>query len=677
MFLPKTINELSNNNNVNLFDIQFINVAYRPEPVGTPTGGANGVLKVLQQNIGTLYRGFIQRYYYEPKKIDLGKHADIYIKKYKLGTMTKKLIEADLFVQISLANRVPTAFIDNNRQFFFVCHDIGSAVGAYNAGFPYILIYHQQGAFYYERESFGECLNEQEKLIINKYENIAFNNAIRVYFPSKGASDSFKNTTKNNLNFSNFSETPLYNTVPEININEIGKLKLIKKYNLTKYIIDRSKYLIFISIGDYSFNKGLDQIPDLLNFISAHTSKRIMWIACGSKHKSGIFEKIEQHCQKLNSFDYCLIPVREDHDSIMGLLDESDIFIMLQRLAIFDFSTLEAMSLNKKIVLSKIGGNLDFGKENNIIYYDAETDNKSEVTSCILSKKPPKNKFVFDKYFSKNNFINSYCKLYDDIIRKNILKTCSYNICDFTQSDNLRELIFDKDVMIVGAGSSLKYADIDFNNYTVIGMNSALKYLSKIDIHICQDQPPQELLDLYLTKKDVLRLYGIITRPATKILTLDTDLFKSAGINVINYTLSTTVYDPRVDDLNIIRKTKIIYDMYSVLFSALQIVSLLNPKSISLAGVDFSTVNIDGKNPNKYNSHIEENLTYIIRYLSDNKIKINTVITTSSYIHRLIEQYSPDAKVELVEIDDAKDKIYSDTNKCIKKLFNTLKVIFK
>lgn len=48
---------------------------------------------------------------------------------------------------------------------------------------------------------------------------------------------------------------------------------------------------------------------------------------------------------------------------------------MLHRISIFDFATLEAMSQHSAVILSKIGGNLDFNMNSNVIFAeDVEKD---------------------------------------------------------------------------------------------------------------------------------------------------------------------------------------------------------------------------------------------------------------------------------------------------------------
>lgn len=668
MFLPQNINHMTRDLDVS--DIQFINIAYRPEPK-VATGGPNGVLKVLQENLGTSYKGFIQRYYYEPNNIDVGKHLDFFNKNKKLGTITRKLLEADVFVQQELCKRVPFNFVDFNRKFIFICHDIGSAVGAYHAGFEYVLIYHQQGAFYFERESFGEMLSPEEKAIINDYEKIAFNNAYKVYFPSIGAKCEFLSTTTNKISTLNFSKSPLYNTVPDINLAlcvSSGR-KLIHKYGISKYFTNklRNRYIIFMSIGDYSFNKGhdvtfkiLDKLADSCNS-DKKSDKKIVWIVCGTAHKSGIYETINESSKK-SKIECCLIPKREDHDGIMYILSLVDAFIMMQRHAIFDFSTLEAMQLGKLVFLSKTGGNLDFNKENNIVYLNK--DNVEESVNIISQSMKikyefeVKNKNVFDNFFSKNNFIGSYLDVYGQIIDDNIINKDyedyreKYNL--YYKDQRLISKIKNKDILIIGPGESLSKIDkFNVEDYTVIALNSAYTCFKKIDIHCCQDNPPEDLLNIYLEPNNVLRLYGKIGRKAFINSGLALDLFDDDNYIISTYMLSQYCYDAKTDNLDSILNTKIIYDMRSVLFSAIQVCSILQAKSISLIGIDFSDSNINGKNPNKYNDSVYESFYEILKYLKRNNVTIKKIITKSRRLYDIYTSLHDEATIELLGCADS------------------------
>ena len=89
---------------------------------------------------------------------------------------------------------------------------------------------------------------------------------------------------------------------------------------------------------------------------------------------------------------------------------------MLHRISIFDFATLEAMSQRSAVILSKIGGNLDFNKNSNIIFAeDVETD-ESILIKANFSALKESNYNVFNSYFSKEAFVNQYKEFFEQML---------------------------------------------------------------------------------------------------------------------------------------------------------------------------------------------------------------------------------------------------------------------
>lgn len=666
MFLPCTINKIKDDNK--LIDIQFINVAYRPEPPKEATGGPNGVLKIQKEVIGDRYRGFYQRYIFEPPKLTLPNEYSDFFKKYKIGTMTKKLIEAEYYFQYILYNELPIKkYVSLNKKYIFICHDIGSAVGAYRLGFSYILIYHQQGAFIHERTSFGENLSVIEKTIMNKYEEIAFKNAEKVYFPSIGAKESFLNTTViNNKDIINFSDEPLYNTVNDFKIDakSADKFFIDNGYSDILDCNKRLNYLIFISIGDYTQNKGIDRCPHILNLIANKTNKKILWIVIGSKHKSGIYEQLlKEYKNDKYNFNAIFIPVRLEHSLAMGILEKSDYLLMLQRFSIFDFSTLEAMKLNKNLILSNCGGNLEFNKEDNVIIINPDNIEEKDIIK-IIQKRQFNNNLIFNKYFSKQIFLSRYQKIYDYFIN-NYIKDINKNISnDDLQNDlELDGMIRNKEIIIIGPGFSASQFNINkYKDHVLIALNSALKLNIPFNIHFMQDQPnPVSLYDIYL-KRNVKRVYGKINRPITENLSIDFNMLDSKKINYTKYNLSNTIFDPRYEKFDFNCKQHVVFDMYGILFSAIQIIGACKPKSIKFIGIDFSEQNVNGANPNKYNNSVYGSFEICCKNLCYSKIEISIIATTSQEILNIVNKYSTKKSYNLIENYTNKKNIQQKKN---------------
>lgn len=684
MFFVKTISELST-----IYDnIEFVNIAYRPEP-NRAAGGPNGVVKTLQECLGINYKGFMQRYVYEPAHIQL---PDTYIKFFKdnsLGTMTKKLIEAEYYVMHELYKKLPIKLFQSlTTQYIFICHDIGSAVGAYRIGCPYYLIYHQQGSFVHERESFGESLSDIEKSIIYTYENIAFLNAQKVFFPSLGAKKSFYETSKIKFDNINFSKKPLYNTVTDFFVDIESAKKFLIQHGL-KNITDKKSNndsIIFISIGDYSKNKGIDRVPSVISKIASNTSKQIIWIVIGSKHKSGIYESLVTN-QENNIFNFktLFIPNRLKHSLAMGILYHCDYFIMLQRHSIFDFSTLEAMKMGKKIILSSSGGNIEFNKEDNIFLLESDNIDKKnidKITSCEYSN----NINIFNKYFSPQNFIHQYAYLYNDALNT-FIGEIKINSSEFIHDSNLKKLLENNEVIICGAGKSLSELNFEkYKNAIFLALNSAGAENRKFHIHIMQDNPPDINLMIKYCSKDMIRVYGIINNKRNSHMSIDFDYLKSTNTSFTTYQLSNFIFDARFDTLNINNNNYIIEDMRGVLFSALQICAMMKVKKISFAGIDFSTENIQGKNKNMYNMDTLNNFDFCLYTLSNYGIKFDLLHTYSNDIAYIVNKYSDSKffvnqeKIAKSAIKDSKQKkvqsIQLSKNKKIRKLITKPKLFF-
>ncbi|WP_146030535.1 glycosyltransferase [Pseudovibrio exalbescens] len=661
LLLPDYCKANSSWNSDSSVDLSIVNIAYRPEPEGSATGGPNGVLSVQRNLLGTDYRGFSLRYYFEPRKLNIPPLWLEWVKEQKIGTMSKNLLFAHCFIQTNLAARLPKSFlVDPRKVTHFFCHDIGSAAAAHFAGLPYTLMYHQQGAFVHERRSFGEALNETELYLMNYFEQVAFENASSVYFPSLGAKQAFEATTTSvDLKKVNFAEKPLYNTLGEITVNQSKLSGFFDSIGLSELNdpIQRKNILLIVSVGDYTFNKGTDRCPHILNTLAQRADSHIVWLCMGSKHKSGIYEEIYSN-KGSYSFKAVTLPERQPHDLTMAAVEAADWLLMLQRHSIFDFSSLEAMKLGTGLALSPVGGNIEFNKKDNVIFVDPSAP---EEGVARLARADPKrygelNRDVYNAFFSSNNFVSSYLEAYDEIISrhlppKHVNRTNSF-------STKFEKLINGKDVVICGAGSSLKLLDTsEYNSHTLIALNSALLHDVPFHIHIMQDNPHDERLwDSYLSK-DVVRMYGVINRPATSDLAIDFDYLTRKSVIYETYELAEYVFDERFNRHSPISDSGLIEDLRGVVFSALQLCAKSKARSVKLIGVDFSNENFSGRNTNKYNKSTIENLIYLTKQLEQSGIPVQLIATTSSDVLDAI------GDGELVRAPNIQSAIISDAGK--------------
>lgn len=624
-------------------DISFVNVAYRPKPTGAATGGPNGVLAVQQQLLGPIYRGFYLRYHYEPKDFKMPDIWALWIKEQGLATMSKNLLAAHHYVQNSLANSLPRNFSTRpGATYHFVCHDIGSAAAAHMCGFPFTLIYHQQGSFIHERTSFGEALNDAERHIMNTFEKIAFEQADRVYFPSDGAKNAFlATTTIVDADRVRFGEVPLYNTVTDFDVSEEKTKKFLSRHGLGALMAPRVRknYLVFVSVGDYTANKGIDRCPEILTRIAKMTKKKVIWICMGSKHKAGIYERLEAE-KGSYPFKAILIPERQPHELTMGVIKFADWLLMLQRHSIFDFSTLETMKLGTGVVLSPIGGNLEFSKESNIIYVDPENPTDSSIAD-LVNASPEEfgalNSKVFENHFAPEQFMSAYRRMYDDVIERT-LKPVDVPAITHGTDASVRRCFEGKTALICGPGASLKkVTPEELEGKAIVALNSALLHDLPFNVHIMQDEPKDSAFWGEYIAKDVERLYGRINRLATKDLSIDFEMLDEHGIEYTNYHLSSTVFDERFEEINFELSDHPVRDMSGVLFSAIQLAAWAGARSIELAGIDFSTENFNSTNPNIYNYATFHNLASIVKALEKRGVPITVLHTASEHVAEIIE----------------------------------------
>ena len=388
--------------------ISCANTIYAPEK--GHSGGPGTVLATQEAVLGENYNGIVCQYFCERKPV---RHAH-FSKALDEMPISKRFLIASFAIEHGLDIWKER---DRFHDFIFICHDVGTAYGAYLRHCHYVLIYHQQGALVSERISNGDILNERDIEIANNIEQIVFSNADKVYFPSYGARQSFMETTKMDYSQIKFADYPLYNTIPDTSLNEKDYSLLIREFVLDAN--ERENTDVFLSIGDFSYNKGMEQVPEFLIEYCKKCHRKVYWIAIGRKLQAGIFERLVEQ-KDAWPFKAVLLGERVNHDIILSLMRYSDFYIMLHRHSIFDLSTLEAMRAGNGLILSDIGGNIEYNKENNVVLVNAS--NFDQAIEQILKENKKqiarRNQEVFQKYFSKTNFYHEYSKMIDEELKE-------------------------------------------------------------------------------------------------------------------------------------------------------------------------------------------------------------------------------------------------------------------
>lgn len=344
------------------------------------TGGPGGVLFLQKSILGNKIKNFSCDYQFNMITLRLGP-VKIPLNKILFYIKFRKIKDA-----------------------YFFTHDIDTGDLLARMGKKYSIIYHHQGPLVEELTNFGKKLSQHKINQIAQKERNAFIHAQTVHFPSKGAADMYfssKNAScsRNEVKISN----PLYNIIPQVNPVKPDNLNLI--YD--------EKYITLFSLGTLTIAKGQDQTVKFIKEFAKVSSKPIRYILVGKGPlKDKLFVELNYIKKEIPTFSYIYFDSLP-HSTIMYIHKISDIYIMLHRISIFDFATLEAMSQSSAIILSKVGGNLDFNKENNIIYAEDINNNYTSLNNIDIDSLKKRNFNVFRKFFSREAFIKQYENLFD------------------------------------------------------------------------------------------------------------------------------------------------------------------------------------------------------------------------------------------------------------------------
>lgn len=394
--------------------LTIVNSAYRVyDPSTGRTGGPAGVLATQRLALGDEHRGHEMIYIFDDgDKGELKRSMP-----HLFAGLSGK--PSDLLFGAEHVRTHPdvTAAISRGARVLMVCHDLGSAFGAYLLGVPYVIIYHQQGSTLQEMRSIGRTPTAHEITASTKLEHLICANAERMYFPSDGARQSFVDTADPALVESvAFADEPLYNTLSAVDhAKEEGSADLIAQLVRKLALPEKDDSLdVFMSVGDWNGDKGLDRVPELLSAYRKRSGRRVLWIAIGSAIDPARFRAAEE-AAKTWSFESRLIGQRLTHDKLLALLDYADFYVMMHRQSIFDLATLEAMRAGKGLILTPVGGNQEFNRADNVEFVTEST--LDDAVDAILRRDKTKwgasNRRVFDERFSLGEFTARYRAMLD------------------------------------------------------------------------------------------------------------------------------------------------------------------------------------------------------------------------------------------------------------------------
>lgn len=385
--LAKIKNELKNMKltNTSKCKIDGIHcITYRPYTTGG--GGGGGAVMSMQSRLITKIDNINVKYTF---KTEDGNNDSL-----------SEFVQPCQFVLKNTLNDISTVYMT---------HDIGCAYALALMDKKYILVYHSQGPRLEERIGFKEKMGPISKFITKEVEKKAFENAELVCFPSRGAyeyycASPFRSTNKENFVFGRV----LYNTV-EPRVPNFPKMDYVKT----------SEELKILSVGQLTSAKGIDQSLIFLEHLLEIYEGRVIYTLIGmGKQKKQLLAKLSHMKKKFKKLDYVYLP-KVNYDEMQCIQKQSDCFLMLHRIAIFDLSILEMMSLGKLVVLSYVWGNKEYNLDDNIIYFNNDyMEAVNKLLNVDVRDVCSKNRRVANLFFSKQNFVNSYTSIIRSLVRR-------------------------------------------------------------------------------------------------------------------------------------------------------------------------------------------------------------------------------------------------------------------
>lgn len=369
-------------------------ITYRPHAPHGGRGGGGAVLSAMQSILGNKIGNFDITYNYS--------EADGIWHTMKNRYFTYKdyqrFINKDShLLPLYAAIAFTIQKTKNESGKLYICHEYATAYALSLLKKKYIVVLHTQGTRVDEKITLGEPLMKDEMRTISQCEKQAVESAIYVCFPSKGAEKMYFESKFCNVDRNKISVGPyLYNTVYA---DVKYKPNFVEKDN---------SYLTFISVGTLTEAKGQDRVCDwFIDFLDKYHGK-VRWICVGKgPMEKIIIEKINDIKNKYNNFEMIRLK-NVPFPTVQYLYSISDIYIMRHRVAVFDLATLEAMKNSCALVLSEVGGNIEYNINDNVVF-DYQISELLDLSN--IRKLQIKNCEVYDNNFSKEKFGKRYSEL--------------------------------------------------------------------------------------------------------------------------------------------------------------------------------------------------------------------------------------------------------------------------
>ena len=255
-------------------------------------------------------------------------------------------------------------------------------------------------SMYNEHLSFGGSRKPQLETLYSKIETFVIEKAELIIFPSFGALNAFGNTSQISRTIKNTLLGKChvaYNTIDESIL-----LKRPDNHKEIDHIIKNKK--VFLTVSSLTQAKGVDLIVEKLLKINRFRDDSV-WILCGAGYlKDRIYTQVRRSKIEKN---FIHIEERIDQNELKFFYEKADFYIMMHRHSIFDLATLEAMFNSTVPILSRVGGNLEVEKNNNIVF-EEQIDMIGRLTKNEINKMKEANQRVYTNFFSNFDFLNRY-----------------------------------------------------------------------------------------------------------------------------------------------------------------------------------------------------------------------------------------------------------------------------
>ncbi|MCR5671742.1 MAG: glycosyltransferase family 4 protein [Butyrivibrio sp.] len=267
-----------------------------------------------------------------------------------------------------------------------------------------IMVYHGQGSPYYEYVASGNPADDGVRLNYAKMAYFALSQSSYFAFPSKGAVSAFIDTAPElNEYTDNKAFEILYNGCSPSDISDSCA------YDAAIDEMTDENTKVFITVATLNEAKAVERLPLFFAHYMKHENN-FLWIVIGDGAKR---DELENNLKGIEGH-VLWIKDKVDNRDVLHLMQRADYYIIAQRFSIFDFSTIEAMSMNCVPVLSPVGGNFEVITDNNGYLLEtlpgAEEFAKWEKTIDLQSLKV-KNQEIAKAQFSEKAMLQRYCDL--------------------------------------------------------------------------------------------------------------------------------------------------------------------------------------------------------------------------------------------------------------------------